>query len=273
MNDLQESEKLDEFLKSLSNKVIYAIERDVGSVCRPLVGDIDMLIRENDFPLLIQIAREAGILISITRSYGGARIFIGYGTKTIKRIDCVWRLHYRGILLTSAEELLEQRVIDSCTGLYVLPEKQQAQVVYFVKNAYGGAYKYLELLKRYGLSVLNSRERLLWLGALILRHPIAFVKGFVEYISSYLARLFSPTGLLVHGVPVDRISSSVAVRYLFQGRVRREDSLMMAFFRARLLSEVCVIPYGWAAQLRFSPEISTVECEREIFQFLRSKLK
>jgi len=271
MNKARESQSLDRFLKSIPCEVKYAIERNVEYVYQPLVGDIDMLICEKDFPLLIQLAREARILILVTKSFGGARIFIGNDTKTIKRIDCVWNLHYRGIFLASVEEFLARRVIDPDTGLYVLPEELQAHVVYLVKNAYSGADKYQTLLERNGFVVLNSKERLWWLSTAILRHPIAFITGFFKYLFSYLTRLFSPTGLLVYGAPVDRLRSSIAVNYLFQDRVRSMDSLMMAFLRASLLSEMCVIPYRWLAQLRFSKDASTIECEREIFQFLRSK--
>ena len=256
------------FFQSLPYNIEYAIERGLDEVAISSSGDLDILIRKRDFPALIQAARDANILTSLSISYSGARIFLG-DCNGIKRIDFNWIAHYRGLPLGSVEKYLQARRKDSVTGLFVLPDKQHAAFIYLIKNSYGGAEKYRQLLEENNFMVLNKRQRHWLIFTAIIRHPLASIAGKIRYTASYLFRFIYPTGLLVSGLSRQQLENNHDVMYLFQNRISSKRGLK-AFLDTRLLSRLCITPDIRRADIALNGGADNRETTTAIVKYLRS---
>jgi hypothetical protein len=229
-----------ELLADLPQEVVYAVERGLPEINRSLTSDLDLVITKCGFLILYEIARRRGMVISVTLSYGGARLFIACHGGGIKRIDCMWNCTYLGIPICDMGRLLASRQLDQDTGLYVLAEDMQAKVAFAVKNAYGGAEKYRGLFERHGLQVLTADARRRWLVLKLFKHPLATLTGLSRMMLAYAARIAFPAGIRVYGISAGELTHSSVLRYLFQGRIR-EAARINAFVRSRLGAELCVV--------------------------------
>jgi len=229
-----------QLLEKLPAEVVYAIERGVAEADQPLVSDLDIVITKRSFLVLYSLAKQCGMIVSVTLSYGGARLFITLHDGGIKRFDCMWNCSYLGIPICSTRQLLTARKTERNTGLYVLAENMQAEVAFAVKNAHGGAEKYRDLLERHGLKVLDNTSRRLWLLSLIVKHPLATLTGITRMTLAYTARLIFPSGITVFGASATELRNSDVLRYLFQGRIQ-ETGGISGFIRSRLGAELCII--------------------------------
>jgi hypothetical protein len=259
-----------DLLRRLPDSLEYAIERNLDNLATPLVSDIDIIMRKRDFCHLLNEARRSGILISVALAYGGARLFVGHDANSLKRIDCMWTVHYSGIPLDNIGELLAARATDSNTGLSVLPVRAQARVVWTIKNAYGGAEKYRALLEQHGYAILTPRARSRWLAAIVLRQPLVALMGFMATMMAYLARLVRPTGVVVTGANPELLRRSRAITYLFQNRIRADLGIAATVLRARVLSEICTTRHAWLADVDLSGCDTLSGCENKIIEYLKS---
>ena len=260
-----------EFMRAVDDQVIYAIERNIESTGTPLLGDIDLLINKQDFDSVLAIARDAGLLVSVARAYGGARIYIGREPFCTKRIDCIWYLHYRGIPLLAVGPLLAGRVRDSRTGLFVLPEKDQATAAWAIKTAYGGTGRYTDLFQRHGLELLSAARRRAWLARKALARPVTSLAGVALNLAMYLRRLAEPTGVIVCGVEARLLRGSRVLEYLFQGHIRESGSVVSLLLRSRMFSELCVTGNRRLAQISIPENASVRDCEQLIFDYLQAR--
>ena len=204
-----------------------------------MISDLDIVITKQGFLTLYEMARQRGIVVSVTLSYGGARLFIAVHGG-IKRIDCMWYCSYLGIPICNLQRLLASRQRDKNTGLYVLSEDMQAEVAFAVKNAHGGAEKYRLLLERNGLEVLTAGARRRWLASQAAHHPLATLTGMARMLLSYAARIVLPSGVRASGISAIKLRESIVLRYLFQDRIRTTGQID-GFIRSRIGSELCVV--------------------------------
>ena len=232
-------------------------------------GDLDILIRKSDFPNIIKAARCAGILISSSITYGGARIFLGDDDGNIKRVDFDWLIHCRGIPLDSVDNSIKARQIDPTTGLFVLPEKQHAAMINLIKNSYGGAEKYRQLLERNGYQVLSKAQRNRLILTTLVRHPIASIMGKVRYLACYLLRAVYPTGLLIYGLSRQQLENNRDVMYLFQNRISSSNGLR-TFFDTRIMSRLCITSNTQHADIALDFDTDLKTMTTEVVKYLRS---
>ncbi|MFC1772731.1 hypothetical protein ACFL3A_05190 [Pseudomonadota bacterium] len=258
-------------LETLLLELNYAIERNIESIDIPLEGDVDILITYPDYVHFIRRAREQNLVISIARVYGGARVYLECPGMLIKRVDFIWRLHYRGINFLDVKKLISERILSAEAGLYVLPEREQAYVVFYIKNSYGGAPKYRELLEKYGLKVLSPAERRKMLSTFWVKKTWQTLVGVLSYWLSYLSRILSPTGLAVSGVTSDRIRNMKVLGYLFQGKICEEYSRVKVVIRSRFLSELCITNKHFA-ELKLKEHVTDNDIKEEVIACLRKRI-
>ena len=259
-----------EFLVQATPRIRYAIERGVAEIDESLRSDLDIVIIKNDFFKLLELARNENRLISSTLSFGGARLFLSNHNADIKRIDFQWGAYYWGIPIADIGRLLEGRFIDPTTGLSLLPEPMHAAIIDAVKNAYGGADRYRDLLSKHSYHVMESGERLSWLAGRVLSRPFSSMLGLARTMVIYLGRLVNPSGLIIYGAAPALLHNSRTLNYLFQGRVR-ESAIGPAFIRSRLLSELCIISNKALADIDISSCLNLQEIEERVVSFLRTK--
>lgn len=259
-----------QFLLNLPSVVDYAIERGLSTLDQPFVSDLDIVVSKQGFMALYGIARQQGLVVSVTLSYGGARLFLEFKDGTIKRIDCMWDATYMGIPLCSTRRLLNSRLIDPATKLYVLPERMQAEVVFAVKNAHGGTEKYQELLERHGLRALTAGVRRRWLLSLLMRQPLTSLVCLFRTILVYSLRMIFPSGITIHGTTDTMlgIGNCVSLRYLFQDRIRAARTVS-AFLRSRLMAELCLIRSRAMADIDLTADPRPAE--NAVLDFLRRR--
>lgn len=248
----------------------YAIERNIASIDIPLEGDVDILIPYPDYVRFLQRARERGVVISVARVYGGSRVYLEFAGKLIKRIDLIWRLHYRGINFLEVNKLLEQRVLSEKIGLYVLQEYEQACIVFYIKNAYGGAQKYQKLLEKHEFSVLLPAERRKLLSSFWRHNTRQTLVGVLSYWFSYFDRVFHPTGLALSGITIERARNIGVLGYLFQGKIREQSGYINIMFRSRFLSELCITQNKFA-ELKLGEHVADKDVEIAVITCLRSR--
>lgn len=266
-NQQEATPSTSQFLKDLPPELVYAIERGLPETDQPLISDLDIVITKRGFLTLYEIAKQRGMVVSVTLSYGGARLFIAcHGG--IKRIDCMWNCSYLGIPICSTQRLLAARQLDPNTGLYILAEDMQAEIAFAVKNAYGGAEKYRVLLERHGLQVLSPNARRRWLISQTLRHPLATLTGLCRMILTYTTRIAFPSGVRVFGASATELMDSDVLRYLFQGRIRKTGQIH-GFIRSRLGSELCVVQSIARADIDLSVTENLQAAERAVQLYLR----
>lgn len=258
------------FLKGATPQIAYAIERGAPEINISFCSDLDIVIAKKDFLKLFELARGNDMVISTALSLGGARVFVSNGELGVKRIDFQWNVFYWGIPIADVKELLKDRFIDPATGLAFLPESAHAKIIYSVKNAYGGAEKYQELLKKYGYPPLGAADRAGWLAKCALSRPLPSLRGFVTTFLIYLSRLIYPSGLMVYGVEAATLRNSRALSYLFQGRIRKA-AVGAAFIRSRMMSELCVVSSKAMADMDISSCADLKDIEQNIISFLRKK--
>ncbi len=256
------------FLADLPPEVTYAVERGLAEADQALTSDLDLVISKQGFLVLYALARQLGMVVSVTLSYGGGRLFIAFPDGGIKRIDCMWSCSYLGIPICSTRRLLAARQLDKGSGLSVLPEDMRAEVAFAVKNAYGGAEEYRALLERHRLEVMAASTRRRWLLSQAFRHPFATLTGLCRMMLAYAARTAVPSGIRVFGSSAAELRNSDVLRYLFQGRIR-ETGQLQGFIRSRLGSELCVVRSATQADLVLSDRESLEAAERAILIYLR----
>lgn len=260
-----------ELLLAQMSDLDYVIERGMESISMPLQSDIDLLLSERDKVSFVERVRASGMLVYASNAYGGMRLFIGRKRADIKRIDCTWNLHYRGVPLLNVDRLLAEGIIDTVTDLKTLPEPVIAEIAFAIKNAYGGAEKYRSLLEKHGFSILSSSQRVKWLAGKVLRHPATSIIGATGVFLSYARRIWRPTGLMVGGVSPAILGQSEVIRYLFQSRAIRRYRTVVGFIRSRLTSDICVVPWARFADLDLSHARDLAECEERIIRYLQGK--
>ena len=248
----------------------YAIERNIEMIDIPLEGDVDILITFAAYQSFIKRAWERGVVLSVARVFGGSRVFIACSTKLIKRIDFMWHIHYRGIIMAETQELLALREPSSEGGLYTLPINAQVRIVYYIKNAYGGAEKYRSVLEQQGYGVLDRLGRRIMLKKAWLSRPLRATYGMLFYWMSYLRRVIVPSGLTVAGVNLSRLKKNKILNYLFQTRIYEEQSIFLAMLRSRFMSELCLTKTHGAA-LQLLESMTDEELELAILAELRSR--
>jgi hypothetical protein len=258
------------FLAALPATVEYAVERGLATLDQPFIGDLDLVVTKQGFFVLHEIARRQGLIVSVTLSYGGARLFLGFEDGTIRRIDCMWAAGYIGIPICNVRRLLNSRIIDPATKLYVLSERMQAEVVFAVKNAHGGAEKYRKLLEQHGLEVLTGRARLRWLLSLAARQPLSSLIFLCRTMFVYSLRMIFPAGVIVRGAAYTTLRSSALLRYLFQDRIR-VASPIAAFPRSRLLAELCLVNSRALVDIDLSTAADPQATEQAVLDFLRKR--
>lgn len=258
------------FLAEISD-LSYVVERGVENIHVPLTSDIDILLAKRDRSAFNRRVKASGLLVSAASAYGGVRLFIGKTGSDLKRIDCTWALHYKGIPLLNTEELLGEGVVCPLTGVRSLPDSASAKIAFAVKNAYGGAERYRLLLERYGFSILSPSQRAIWLLKKILRHPLTSLSGTAGCILAYIRRFWKPSGLTLGGVTPDELRDSVVLKYLSQSREIAQHSALVGFLRSRLISDICIIPWAPCADLDLSCAKNLNEYEDLIIKHLRKK--
>jgi hypothetical protein len=260
-----------ELLLAQMSDLGYVIERGMESINLPLESDIDLLLSEGDKASFVQRVIASGMLLYASNAYGGIRLFIGKTRADIKRIDCTWNLHYRGVPLLSVDRLLTEGIIDTVTDLKTLPEPVMAEIAFAIKNAYGGAEKYRAFLEKHGFSILSSSQRVKWLTGKVLRHPAASIIGAMGCFFNYVRRIWKPTGLMVGGVSPAVLEQSEVIRYLFQRRAIRRYRTVIGLIRSRITSDICVIPWVRFADLDLSHARDLAECEERIISYLQGR--
>ena len=260
-----------ELLLGQMSDLEYVIERGMESINLPLQSDIDLLLSERDKASFVQRVRASGMLLYASSAYGGMRLFIGGTRADIKRIDCTWNLHYRGVPLLNVDRLVAEGIIDTVTDLKTLPEPVMAEIAFAIKNAYGGAEKYRALLEKYGFSILSSSQRVKWLAGKVVKHPAASIFGAMGCFFSYVRRIWKPTGLMVGGVSPAVLEQSEVIKYLFQSRAIRRYRTVIGFIRSRLTSDICVVSWARFADLDLSHARDLAECEEWIIRYLQGK--
>lgn len=258
-------------LETLLLDLNYAIERNIESIDIPLEGDVDILITYPDYVHFIRRAREQNLVLSVARVYGGARVYLECPGKLIKRVDCIWRVHYRGINMLDVKKLISKRILSAEAGLYVLPEREQAYVVFYIKNSYGGAPKYRVLLEKHGLRVLGPAARRKMLSEFWAQKTWQTLVGVLSYWLSYLNRILSPTGLAISGITSDRVHGMTVLGYLFQGKICEENGRLKVLFRSHLLSELC-ITHKHYAELKLKEHVTDNDIEEEVIACLRNRI-
>lgn len=256
-----------DFFRSLPSNLEYAIARGLDDVALSAKGDLDILIRKKDFPALIQAARDANILTSLTISYSGARIFLS-DNNNIKRVDFNWVAHYRGLPLGSIEDHIKSRYKESAMGVFVLPDKQHADFIYRIKNTYGGAEKYRQLLEKNNYRVLTKNQRNWFILSTFLRHPLASIIGKIRYSACYLLRATYPTGLGVFCLSKQQLENNQDVMYLFLDRISYSKGLK-AFLYTHFLSRLCVTSNAKGADLILGLDSDTCTTTTAIIKYLR----
>ena len=257
------------FIRSLPARITYAVERNIDSFNIPLKGDIDILITSESYLEFLKAAHAAGILLFCTPSFGGARLFLGTCPGDIKRVDCGWHQNYKGIPLGDVGELLKTRVFDQESGIYLLPPPMQAKLLWMVKNAYGGAEKYRELLTENGFNILTRKQRRIWLVKTLLANPLKSLFGFFQFLWVYVRRLSHSSGLLVYGISVDQLWQCPTIQYLFQGRIGKAANLISGILRSRINSEALTVGNPGAADIDLSICEDNLQREIRIMDFLR----
>jgi hypothetical protein len=255
------------FLAALPSTVEYVIERGLSTLDLPFISDLDLVVTKQGFFALYETAKRQGLIVSMTLSYGGARLFLGFEDGTIKRLDCMWAASYIGIPICNTRRLLDSRLIDPATNLYVLSEQMQAEVVFAVKNARGGAEKYRKLLEQHGLEVLTAGARRNWLLSLAMRRPLLSLFGLFRTIFIYSLRLIFPSGVIVYGTTHAVLHASTPLRYVFQDRVHAAPPAA-AFLRSRLLAELCLVNSRGLADIDLSTTADSRSAERAVLDFL-----
>ena len=257
------------FFKSLPHSIEYAIERGLDDVSLSSKGDLDVLIRKPDFPIIIKAARSAGILISSSITYGGARIFLGDDDGNIKRVDFDWFIHYKGIPLDSVEHYINRRQKDPETELFVLAEKEHAAIINHIKNSYGGAEKYRQFLEKNNYRVLNKRQRAQFIFATFIRYPFTSIMGKIRYSACYLLRAIYPTGLSVYGLAKHQLESNQDIMYLFQNRISSSRG-SRDFLNTHFLSRLSITPNPQHADIVLKTETDNAEMTATVVKYLRS---
>ena len=197
-------------------------------------------------------------------------MFLSYDGQGIKRIDFQWGAYYWGIPIVDVRKLLEGRFVDPQTGLSLLPESMHAAIINAVKNTYGGADRYRDLLLEHGYHVMGSGERLRWLAGRALSRPFSSLFGLVRTMLIYFSRLVYPSGLMLYGADPALLRCSRTLNYLFQGRIS-EAAIGPAFFRSRLLSELCIISNKDLADIDISSCQDLQIIEESVVSYLRRK--
>jgi hypothetical protein len=257
-------------LREATPRITYAIERGASEIDDSLRSDLDIVIDKKDFFELFELAQRRNMIIFTTLSFGGVRLFVSNHESGIKRIDFQWDAYYRGIPIADVGELLKNRTTDPVTGLFVLPESMHARIINAVKNAYGGADRYRELLSKHGYRVMVGGERLRWLAGRALSQPFSSIFGLVRTALIYLGRLVYPSGLMVYGADPAMLRNSRTLNYLFQGRIR-EAAIGPTFIHSRLMSELCVISIKAMADIDVSACKDIQAVEQKVVSFLRRK--
>ena len=263
--------KITKCLETLLLDLNYAIERNIESIDIPLQGDVDILVTYPDYVQFIRRAKEQYLVLSVARVYGGARVYLECPGRLIKRVDFIWRLHYRGINFLDVKKLISKRILSAEVGLYVLPEREQAYVVFYIKNAYGGAPKYRRLLEKYDFSVLDPAARRKMLSTFWAQKTSQTLVGVLSYWLSYLNRIVGPTGLAVSGITSDRAHNIRVLGYLFQGKICEEYGRLKVMIRSRLLSEFC-ITHKHFAELQLKEHVTDNDIEEEVIACLRNRI-
>lgn len=255
-------------LRDASPQITYAIERGAAEINDSLRSDLDIVIAKKDFFELFELAQHNNMIIFSTLSYGGVRLFVSNGGTGIKRIDFQWNAYYWGIPIADVGELLKSRTTDPATGLSVLPESMHAMIINAVKNVYGGADRYRDLLSKHGYHVMGRGERRRWLAGRVLSRPFSSLFGLARTMLIYLGRLVYPSGLMLYGADPALLRNSRTLNYLFQGRVR-EAGIGQAFIRSRLFSELCIISNKDLADIDISSCSDLQDIEQRVVSFLR----
>jgi hypothetical protein len=249
----------------------YAIQRGLQSLDIPLSSDIDIVVTKASAVHMIDLAKEKKLLIHLTESYGGARLYVAGRGSNAKRIDLMWECHYRGIPLLDLSPIIKRRALDGGSGLYSVSEPDLASIVYFIKNAYGGADRYACLLEKYGYSVLSNRRRVKFILASFLKKPVRSCCGLARVAYLYARRIISPSGLTVTGKGNDFLARSEIINYLFPGKIQ-PCRFPVWVYRARIASALCILAQGRHAQVDLSMCASLRECERQILRELRRRV-
>ncbi len=262
-------EFITDFFTSLPDTLQYAIERGLEDITQPCKGDLDILIRKSDFPVLLDTARKSGLLVCVSVTFGGARMFLGPDNSNLKRIDLDWSIHYRGLVWQPADHYLRERLRDPESGLFVLPTRQHAEILHFIKNCYSGAHRYNDFLKQQGFGILDRTSRAHLLLETIRRRPLQTLTGKLRYLVCYLMRTFHPTGLVVTGATRETLLSLPQISYIFQGRIDC-CGLLAALAGSIYTSRLCIIKSSsiYNIDLGGSPDILLIR--KLIIGYLRS---
>lgn len=269
--DSNESREWKRALLELFSNLDCAIERGLSSIAVPLRGDIDLLLSERDREKCLERIRTSGMLIYAASAYGGTRLFLGDGLGVVKRVDVMWKLHYRGVPLLEVDRVLAHSAVESSSGLRVLPEKIAMEIACAIKNAYGGAEKYRTSMERHGFSVLRANQRRQWLLALIMKRPVESLYGAVRCAVCYCRRLWRPTGVMIGGVSPSVLNQSALLTYLSQSRSIHQYGMLAGYLRSRLMSEICVVRCARLADVNLPGHADEATCEKEIVNYLRKK--
>jgi hypothetical protein len=231
------------FLREAAEYARFAVERGLDTIAVPCSSDVDIITTKRDFLRILDVAVRDHALLHVAMAYGGARVFLKDEHENVKRFDFTWTIHWYGIHFVTGESLLSLAQTDPATGLPVLPPHVHARILYFVKNAYGGAERYRSFLAQQGFAELDRAARRRYLAAVLLRAPVLSALGFIRTILCYLLRVRWPTGLIVTGAAVEVLRGSKRLNYLFSGRIDARAGVGAAF-RARVGSRMLVAPPG-----------------------------
>jgi hypothetical protein len=259
-----------DFLRQAAPGTRYAIERGASEAGDSLRSDLDIVIDKKDFFGLHELARNENMIISLALSYGGARVFLSNKKAGIKRVDFQWGAYYWGIPIADVGELLKSRFIDPASGLSLLPDSAHATMINAVKNTYGGADRYSDLLSSHGYRVMNRGERLRWLAGRAMSRPFSSLLGLARTMLIYTGRLAYPSGLMLYGADPALLRNSKVLNYLFQGRIR-QAAMGPAFIRSRLASELCIISSKTMADIDISACADLQAVEQSVISCLRRK--
>lgn len=241
-----------EFFRTLPFDLSYAIARGLDTVHESMKSDLDVLIHKKDFARFARAAKRSLRVLSVTLTYGGARIFVVDSEQVVKRVDLNWRIHRRGLPLLDVGRLLSARKINSQLGVYELPDCRHAEVLLAVKRTREDREKYGALFERCGLQ--PSKCESAGLGKRLALQPGQCVIGLLRYLLVYLARFAFPSGLAVAGVSHEVMRRARLVDYMFMGRIR-ERGWISGFVATRAFSEVSVVRSKLCSDLDLSPVV------------------
>lgn len=253
---------------TLPDDIEYAIERGIDKLTLSSEGDLDVLVKKSDFLTIADHARSSAILVSLTITYGGARLFLSDNSGNIKRVDFDWLIHHKGFPLRSVDDYIKHRYKDTETGLYLLPEKQHASVINYIKNSKGAAEKYRQILEKHNFQVFDKNQHLSLMLSALVTHPIMSSIGVIRYLACYLLRAIYPTGLLIYGLSGDQIANNKDVMYLFQNRISRNYGIK-AYLDTHFLSRICITKNAQLADITINFTNNTAIISETIIQYLR----